>query len=265
MGIIIAMLSIALAQIHIQLGNPAANLDATTAWIAEAARRGCQLVVFPELWSTGYDLENSKQHASEIEGGIFPNIAALARKHRIMVGGSTLERSGDEVYNTFTLHHADGSLAGSYRKIHLFQPMQEDEWLEPGDRLAQVSLPGIDAGLAICYDLRFPELFRSYALMGCQIVLVSAEWPARRIEHWKVLARARAIENQMFIAAVNRVGESKGERFGGYSAVIAPDGSVLAEGETSEGLITAQIDVDLISHTRKNFSILSDRRPDSYR
>ncbi len=256
--------TLSLAQTPIALGDPAANFERVQAWTVEAARRGSGLVVFPELWSTGYDLENWQRHASPPGEGMFAKLAALARENKIAIGGSVLEARDGRAYNAFALYDASGALLATYRKVHLFRLMDEDQWLAPGDRLELVEAVWGLTGLGICYDLRFPELFRSYALRGARLMLLPAEWPSRRAAHWHTLLRARAIENQMFVAGCNCVGESKGEHFGGGSAVIDPWGEAVIEGGSSEALLTAEIDLALVDTVRQRIPVFEDRRPDIY-
>lgn len=256
---------ISLGQINIQLGDPAANFAKVREWTAEAARRGSALVLFPELWSTGYDLENWPQYATPLGQGLFADLSALAREQHIALGGSILEARHDRAYNTFTLFGPDGELLAAYRKLHLFKLMDEHQWLAPGEAPTLAETPWGRAGLAICYDLRFPELFRRYALAGARLILLPAEWPARRLAHWRTLIRARAIENQLFVAACNRVGDSKGETFGGGSALIDPWGETLTEGDTAEALLTAELDLAKVDDIRARIPVFLDRRPEVYR
>ena len=261
---------ISLGQFDIQLGAPQENLARVSTLAAQANQRESQFLLLPELWSTGYDLENWPMHAAPLEQGFFAEMAGLARAHRLWLGGSLLERRGSQAYNTFVLYDSLGELAACYRKIHRFRLMDEDQWLGAGDRPVLASLkltedaPTLKAGLAVCYDLRFPELFRSYALQGAELILLPAEWPAARLEHWQVLLRARAIENQCFIAAVNRVGVSKGEAFGGHSQVIDPWGRVLLQGGTEPELLTVDLDLGEAARVRRQIPILEDRQPDAY-
>lgn len=256
--------TLSLAQTDIALGDPEANFERIRAWTVEAARRGSALVVFPELWSTGYDLENWQRHASAPGEGMFARLSALAREHHIALGGSVLEARAGRAYNAFALFDADGHALATYRKVHLFRLMDEEKWLAPGERLELVEAEWGLTGLAICYDLRFPELFRSYALRGARLVVVPAEWPSRRAAHWKALLRARAIENQMFVAGCNRVGETKGEHFGGGSAVIDPWGEAVIEGGAAPTLLTTEVDLGEVERVRQRIPVFEDRRPDVY-
>lgn len=257
-------LQISLIQMDIHLGQPQENFERAAAFTSEAAHLGSDLVLLPELWVTGYALERVTELASPIGEGTFQRMATLARKHGIALGGSSLELDGGKVYNTFVLYHSDGCLMAAYRKVHLFRLMDEHLWLSPGGSLVNAGFPWGLTGLAICYDLRFPEMFRRYAAEGALLVLVPAEWPASRQAAWRTLLRARAIENQFFVVGVNRVGESKGEIYGGASAVIDPQGRTIIEGGDQEALLTAELDLDEVERTRKLIPILQDRRLDLY-
>lgn len=257
-------LTVSLGQMHLHLGQPEKNLERVRQWAAEAARRGSDVALFPELWPTAYDLERWPEHASPLGQGMFARIAALAREHHIAIAGSILEAREGKAFNTFALYDAQGNLAGTYRKIHLVPMLDEHQWLAAGDHIELVEAAWGLTGLAICYDLRFPEMFRKYALGGARLVLLPAEWPSKRAAHWRTLIRARAIENQFFVVACNRVGESEGEQFGGESAIIDPWGEAVIEAGDAEALLTAEIDLGLVDDVRARVPVFKDRRPDVY-
>jgi predicted amidohydrolase len=250
---------------HLKLGQPEQNFARVRAWTAEAARRGSQLVVFPELWPTAYDLENWQKHADPMGEGMFAQLSALAREHRIAIASSVLEVKDGRAYNTFGLYDAQGALLGTYRKVHLVPMLDEPKWLAAGDQLTLAEAEWGLTGLGICYDLRFPEMWRKYALGGARLFILPAEWPSRRTYHWQTLLRARAIENQVFVAACNRVGESKGEVFAGKSALIDPWGEAVVEGgPEAEALLTAEIDLAKVDDIRQRIPVFKDRRADLY-
>ncbi len=263
-------LTISLVQMDCELGRPKENFERAGAWVAEASRRGSQLVVLPELWSTAYDLENAAVYASSLggrgrAGNWFSRFAKLAKAQRVWLTGSILEVQADGCfYNCMPLYAPDGALKGVYRKVHLFSLMDEDRYLAPGQGATLLDLPWGKTGLAICYDLRFPELFRRYAVYGARLVILPAEWPCVRREHWRTLLRARAIENQCFVAGCNRVGISKGTDFCGLSAVADPWGDVLVEGGDGEELLTVTVDLALADEARQTMPVLTDRRPELY-
>jgi predicted amidohydrolase len=256
---------ISLAQMDVVLGNPDQNLAKARPLAAEAASRGSQLLVLPELWSTGYDLENAARYAASIDQGIFNDVAALAEKYHLHILGSNLSLFAPGKFgNTAVLFGPQGDNLAIYTKIHLFRLMAEHQFLWPGDHPTLAETPWGKAGLAICYDLRFPELFRAYALQGAKMVLLPAEWPRPRLEHWQVLLRARAIENQMYIIACNRVGSSKENAFFGHSAIIDPWGETVIEAGEDETLVTARIEIDLVDQVRAKIPVFQDRRPSVY-
>ena len=258
-----------LVQMDCFFGDPARNFERAEGFVDEAARRGSDLVVLPELWSTAYDLENADAYASPLancakDPGWFGRFATMARDNGVWLTGSLLERRGGQFYNTMALYDPQGSLAAAYSKIHLFQLMNEHQHLAPGETRALHELPWGCTGLAICYDLRFPELFRRYALDGARLIILPSEWPHPRRMHWRTLLRSRAIENQCFIAACNRVGTTEGVTFFGSSAVIDPWGETLIEGGETETLLTVRIDLDTVEATRSKIPIFADRRPELY-
>lgn len=258
-------LTISLGQMDVLLGQPELNLAKVRAMCAEAAKRGSDWVLFPELWSTGYDLENAGTHATATDQGVFAAMAQLAQEHHLYLLGSCLSRLGEGGYgNTLVMFAPDGSVVGEYSKIHLFRLMEEDQFLTSGNQPVLAETPWGKVGLTICYDLRFPELFRSYALQGAKVVVVPAEWPHPRLPHWQILLRARAIENQLFIVACNRVGSSKNSHFFGHSTLINPWGETVIAGGEEETLLTATIDTELVDTVRAKIPVFADRRPNLY-
>ena len=257
-------LTISLAQMEFQFGEVEANFARAEQWIAEASGRGSDLVLLPELWASGYDLENWERYAAPLGEGDFKRVTDLAQKHRIAIGCSLLEEKDGRAYNTFTLSGPKGETWGVYRKIHRFRLLQEEKWLGAGDQLVLAQTPWGRTGLSICYDLRFPEMFRPYAVAGSCLTLIVAEWPERRVAHWSKLLQARAIENQMFVAGVNKVGVSQGVNLGGRSAIVDPWGVPLVEGDDTEALLTAEIDLREAEKARRYIPVLRDRQPDIY-
>jgi predicted amidohydrolase len=259
-------LRVALGQMDIVLGDPAANLRTVQDLAAQAADGSAQMLLLPELWGSGYDLTRAPELADELNTGLFASVAALARHYRLAICGSLLEwdADGQRAYNTATLYDPDGALRGRYRKIHRFGLMDEDRYLGAGDDAPLLGMSWGDTAMAICYDLRFPELFRRYALDGARVILLPSEWPSQRIEHWRTLVRARAIENQCFVVACNRVGADRANSFGGHSAVVDPWGNVLVEGSGEAALLHATLDLELVADARRRIPVWNDRRPELY-
>jgi omega-amidase len=257
-------ITISLAQMNIRLGQPEENFSCAAKMISEAYHRGSQMVILPELWTSGYDLTNRAQY-SRLNVNVLAQIQDLAQEFKLWVGGSTIREEDGKYYNSFSLHSPEAAALIRYDKLHLFPLMDEHLWFAPGGHRQLAALPAVSAGLEICYDLRFPELARCYALEGAKLLLIPAEWPAARIVNWQILLRARAIENQVFVAACNCVGKSGAELFGGRSALIAPNGDVLAEASGSEEeLLTAEIDLNLVDTVRTAIPVYQDRRPEVY-
>jgi predicted amidohydrolase len=259
------IMTMTLAQMDVKIGDQASNLATVRSMTAAAAQEGADLIVFPELWPTGYDLEAAASYATEIHAGMFATVAGIARQHGIAIAGSQLSLLGEGQHgNTAVYFDKEGRALGSYSKIHLFRLMDEDQYLTAGSSLAMVDTIWAKMGLAICYDLRFPEMFRSYALDGAQAVILPSEWPDPRKHHWLTLLQARAIENQMFLIACNRVGTSGETNFFGHSCVVDPWGEFIILADEKEGLWTAEIDFSLVSAVRQKIPVFADRRPDLY-
>lgn len=258
-------LSVCLGQMQIKLARVEDNLATAERMIGEAAAHNADLIVLPELWSTGYDLENAGDYADELGVGMFAHLSDIARANSIDVFGSVLERRGQQIMNCAAYYDSDGGLGAVYRKIHLFRLFDEHKWLGEGETPATLAFPWGAAGLSICYDLRFPELFRRYAVaQGAKLMLLCAEWPLIRVEHWRTLLVARAIENQCFVVATNSCGDTGGTVFGGHSMVIDPWGKVIVEAGENECLLTTEIDLDEVDRVRQQIPVFEDRRPDAY-
>ena len=260
-------LQVAIGQMDIVLGDAQANLQTVQDLAARAAAQGSQLLLLPELWGSGYALEQAGELADELNTGLFAAVASLARHYRLAICGSLLEwdPAAQRAYNTATLYDADGAMRGSYRKIHRFGLMDEDRFLGAGEETPVFRMPWGPTSLEICYDLRFPELFRRYVLDGARLILMPSEWPSPRIEHWRTLLRARAIENQCYVVACNRTGSDRSNTFGGRSAAIDPWGAVLVEGGDAPELLGAAVELQLVDEIRSSIPVWNDRRPDLYR
>jgi omega-amidase len=260
----VAKLNISLAQMNIALGDTRKNFNTMEKLTEEAARRGSHLVVFPELWSTGMALKQAQELASVLNSGMFAQFSTVATQNKISICGSMLEKRGEQVYNSGAFFAPNGRMMGVYRKIHLFGLMEEDKYLHPGSSPLTIDLPWGTTSLAICYDLRFPELFRRYAVEGSRLILLPAEWPLERIDHWRTLVQARAIESQCYIIATNAVGQTGETVYGGHSMIVDPWGKIVVEAGESEMMATAEIELDVVEEVRDYMPVLKDRRPDLY-
>ncbi len=257
------MIRTAIIQFDIRRGDVERNLRIAKRRIATLAKEGTRLVLLPEMWSTGFANERLKE-LSETTPRVLEDLSRVARKQRLTIIGSLPEKRGGKVYNTAYVVDRDGSVAGTYRKVHLFSLTGENRYFEPG-RKAVVSKTSLGLiGLIICYDLRFPELCRSIALRGATIVGVMAQWPAERVAHWEVLLRARAVENQLFVLGANRCGRDGDLVYAGHSRIISPDGEIMARGGKGTATLSATIDLRVVERTRKHIPCLKERMPEAY-
>ncbi len=256
--------TITLAQMEFRFGDPETNFQRVKKWALKAKEAKADILLFPELWASGYDLENCDIYAQPLDEGLFLKMAELAQQHTLAIGCSLLEKGREGIYNTFSLFGKDGRLIDYYRKVHLFRLLEEEKWLQAGNELVLADAPWGKTGLSICYDLRFPEVFRAYALAGAKLILMVAEWPETRIGHWRNLLRARAIENQIYLAAVNKVGQSQGAVLGGRSGIIDPWGERVVEGGQGEELLAAEIDLGKADQAREKIPVFRDRHPYAY-
>ena len=257
-------LTLALAQMAVDEDAREVNFRRAAEMVASAARAGAALVLLPELWGCGYSAAHFPACADALDEGLFARMAALAAAYRIAVGGSHVERHGERLYNTFALYGPDGRRWGIYRKVHRFLPLGEGV-LTAGDAVGLVETPWGAAGLAVCYDLRFPEMFRVQRSAGVPWLLLVAAWPLSRVAHWNALLRARAVENQAFVVAVNRAGRQGETRFGGHSVVLTPRGEVVAQAGKDEALVLAGVDLSQAGAYREAFPVWAHRRPEAYR
>jgi len=255
----------------------AANLEKAEKLVARAAATGADVVVLPEKWNAIGESDTLHAAAEPLEGGeTVETMAGLARAHGItLVGGSIAElREGHEkLSNTSIAFGPDGEILGVYRKIHLFDVevegnvYRESEAEEPGEEPVVVRGEGWPIGLTVCYDIRFPELYRILALEGAELVTVPAAFtvPTGR-DHWHVLMRARAIENQYYVAAPGQVGETRpGKPSYGRSLIVDPWGIVLAQAPDEETVISAELDRARLQKIREKLPSLKNRQADAYR
>ncbi|WP_321393901.1 carbon-nitrogen family hydrolase [uncultured Desulfuromusa sp.] len=249
-------------QFNISLGYIDANLDTATAALQRVAQQGARLAVLPEMWSCGYDYRNLTELAKETPR-VLEEMQKECLKLDLVTVGSLPELEDDRIYNTAYVIDK-GEIVGSYRKLHLFSTMHEDRFLSSGDHSLVIDTSIGRLGIAICYDLRFPELFRKLALAGAEIICIPAEWPKPRQEHWKTLLRARAIENQLFVIAANCCGIQGKLDFTGLSQLISPLGDVLQIAAEENIELVAKLDFSEMESYRKKIDILNDRRADVY-
>ncbi|MFC8914238.1 carbon-nitrogen family hydrolase [Streptomyces sp. NPDC057116] len=229
-----------------------------------AEQRGvADLVILPELWPVGaFAYDSFEAEAEPLDGPTHRAMAKAAADASVWLhAGSIVERAPDgALYNTALVFSPSGDLVTTYRKIHRFGFDQgEAVLMSAGDELVTVPVPGLPLGVATCYDLRFPELFRGLVDAGALAFAVPAGWPERRRDHWTLLARARAVENQAYVLACCTAGTHAGVPQAGHSIVVDPWGEVLAEAGEAEEVLTVDLDPDHVAATRDRFPALKDR------
>ncbi len=250
-------------QLDIKKGKIEPNLQNACNGIRRLSERGADLVVLPEMWSCGFDHSHLKTHAEKTPE-ILDILSYLSKTAGLMIAGSMPETCEGGLYNTLYLIDRNGRVAGAYRKIHLFGPNKENTYFKAGNQAQVCETSAGPIGLMTCYDLRFPELCRVLALCGARMVIVSAQWPESRIDHWDILLRARAIENHIFIVAANRCGQDDALRFPGRSQIIAPTGKILARLDQAEAEATATLAFADVITSRRPFNCLQERAPSAY-
>ncbi|HKD11823.1 MAG TPA: carbon-nitrogen family hydrolase [Thermoanaerobaculia bacterium] len=255
-------LRIALVQMDLAWEDPPENHRRARRLLEEARDRGARLALLPEMFSTGFSMET--EAIAQPRGGPsekFLEEASSALK--IWTIASLPEASGPRPYNMCIVSSPSG-IAARYAKIHPFSYAGEHEHYAAGDRVVTVEIEGVRVTPLVCYDLRFPEPFR-VAAAETDLFAVVANWPEPRREHWRTLLRARAIENQAYVAGVNRVGDGGGAHYAGDSALVAPLGETLAEGDDRERVLVADVEPEKAAKLRARFPALQDRRPEAYK
>lgn len=241
--------------------DPASRRAAMVHSVREAG--WADLIVLPELWTVGYFAFDEYVAAAEpLQGPTLAMLADAARSvNAHVVLGSFIERSPDGLHNTTAVIDPRGRLLATYRKVHVFGYGSREIELVTGGTEPVVVDTGVGRlGLAICYDLRFPELFRALVDRSAQVFVVPAAWPGSRTEHWRLLLRARAVENQAYVVACNGAGDSAGTLLGGFSAVVDPWGETVGEAGLEPTTLRAVVELDRLDACREDFPALADRR-----
>jgi predicted amidohydrolase len=250
-------------QFDVKFGQIDANLATVLEEIDFLAKQKAELALLPEIWSSGFDNPHMAAHA-ERTPAILKALCDAAASHQMILAGSLPQAKGGKIYNTHYLVDADGSVAGAYQKVHLFSLTDEHKYFAAGNRAVVCQTAIGPVGLMVCYDLRFPELCRRLALDGAGLVLVPAQWPLVRIAAWNALIKARAIENQLFMAAVNRCGNDRNQEYGGHSQVVSPTGEIYAMVEKGACSLCAEIDFAEMERVRARMPCLKERVPEAY-
>jgi predicted amidohydrolase len=254
---------VAIAQLRIDDGESAVDRIQRVAGVVRA-QAGVDLVVLPELWLPGaFGYHQLEPSAAALPGPAISAVASAAREiGAFVLAGTVVEIDEGKLHNTAVLLGPTGEIVHSYRKVHLFGfDHGEAVMLTAGTDVSTYPI-GDFATMAMttCYDIRFPELYRLFVDAGAELVIVPAGWPAARLDHWLLLLRARAVENQLFVIGCNQVGTQEGVVLGGHSLVVDPWGRIVAEAGAEEEIVTVDIDLALVAKTRAEFPVLRDRR-----
>ena len=261
-------MKIAAAQISCAPGDLKANARKIRDFSAQAKKSGNDLIVFPEMVDTGYSMPAIQEHATPWNEGAVPKLQETAKELSIAILAGVSDRDSSRVYNSQALIDANGKIIAKYRKTHLVTaaPLDERPYFTAGDGFASCKIDKFNLGLGICYDLRFPEFYRTLAVNhGTNVLINSSAWPFPRVEHLRILALARAIENQSYLILANRVGTDDGVTFCGTSAIIDPYGVIIASASADrEELIQAELSEEVIASVRNRMAVFAHRRRDLY-
>ncbi|MGA9085318.1 MAG: nitrilase-related carbon-nitrogen hydrolase [Methanoregula sp.] len=243
--------------------SPEQTLKKAELVFCEVARAGAALISFPEQFATGWDPVSDK-NIEDFTGTTVTGLRRLAEEYSIAVIGSFRETFSPKPRNTAIAIGRNGEILATYAKIHLFSPGHEDLKFTSGSGLATFSIEGIRFGLAICYDLRFPELFRLYRHKEVHAVVVPAAWPKSRLQYWELFIQSRAAENQMYVAGVNTTGTTPVDSYTGASMTADPCGTRIARAGDGNELLYYEIDPFVVERARRDFPVDNDRRDALY-
>jgi len=262
------MMKIAAAQIACAIGDITANLAKIRDFSERAKGDGAEWIVFPEMADTGYVMSVIRAQATPWAEGAVPELKRIAKDLALGIICGVAERDGESIYNSQVVINAKGEIAGKYRKTHLFSPppVEEHKCFAAGNCTASLAAGEFRFGFSICYDLRFPELYRKLATdEKANVFILSSAWPFPRVEHFRILATARAIENQSYVIVSNRVGKDGGVPFCGSSAIIDPYGVAIASASADrEELLVSKISLENLQSVRDRMPVFADRRGDLY-
>lgn len=254
-------LRIHLFQFPTVAGQPLMTLARVQARLGHFSPRAGDWLLFPEMWPSGFSLANAPRLREETEA-CFSWLRSYARRFKVYLAGSMLELSGRRGFNRAYVIGPAGRLKAAYRKIHLFEHGGEHRYFSPGKTATLLASSWGKIGLAICYDLRFPELFRQLSRKGAKVFLVPSAWPRERIDHFSSLLKARAIENQAYVVGVNKVGPGFHRTpliYGGHSAAFDPWGRCITEMDARAGLRSVELDMAYLKEIRRRYPFLRSR------
>jgi omega-amidase len=249
---------IAIAQMHIALGDKKANLEKISVFSSKAAEQDASFICFPEYFSTGSIPEKFKELAETIPGDTTNKLSEIAEKNKINIIGSLAEKTDKNLYNTAVMIDSKGEIKAKHRKIHLF--LDEANFLAHGNKCSVVETEYGKIGLIVCYDAVFPEVSRKLAINGAKIIFIPANWPDPFMPQWMLASSARALDNQLWVVAVNRCGKDKRFSYFGKSRIVNPYGDILCECNGKEEIIISEIDMNKSDEFKSVVNFLNDRQ-----
>lgn len=258
------MKHIGIIQADTVVGDVVHNMDHMEELIRKAVRKPTDILVLPETWNTGFIAKDELKEMANGQEAI-EMVQALAKEYHVnVVAGSVAYVENDKLYNRTAIINDGGEIISTYDKMHGFSPAKEDQYFTGGTQIHQFEIAGLKGSSVTCYDIRFPELIRMSALQGIDILFVPAQWPITRLSHWQILNQARAIENQMYLCAVNGVGKIGKLPMAGHSMMIDPLGEILIDLGETERIQHIAIDETAVEALRAKFHVYQDRRPELY-
>lgn len=255
-------------QFHPTVGDIDGNLKKIALMVNRAAKAGSKLVVLPEICDIGYELKAIAGHARTFPNESTETLSDIARSNNVAIVAGLAEKKSEGLFNASVVFDATGKIVAKYYKTHLcpIPPLNEPTVFKYGPFISDVTdVAGLKLGLTICYDIRFPEVYRKLAVAGAQVIANPSAFPRMRVEQLEICVRARAIENQIFMVSSNFCGTVGGLELGGRSMVVDPNGGILAKAnETDEEIVTADVDLDEIERSRKERPVFTQRRTELY-
>lgn len=259
-------MKVAALQMNVEFSSPEKNIATLYRLVTKAMEQHPDVLLLPELWRLGFYPRPILELADPDGAQVRKILADLARRFQVnIVGGTIADAIGEQVYNTCYIFDRSGHLTATYHKAHLFTPSGEADDFTAGDSLVTFMLDGVRCGIAVCYDLRFPEMIRRLALEDIAVLFLPAAWPLSRLIHWQTLLRARAIENQIFVVACNEAGSSPDGQLAGHSAIIDPWGEILASADENEAVIHANLRPIIRAQIKESINVFADRQEKLYK
>ncbi|MBU4483910.1 carbon-nitrogen hydrolase family protein [bacterium] len=242
------------------------NLAKIVRLVDKAAKNKPDLILLPEVSDTGYVLKNISELASEYPNESTNTMSSLAQKHSVIIVAGLLEKKEGKIYNNAVIFNRSGKMVAKYSKTHLcdIPPFNETAFVTPGNEIKVFEIEGVVIGLTICFDIRFPEIYRKLTLDGAQLILHQAAFPTIRVATLDAAVKMRAVENQVFVVSANYFGKHGGCKFAGHTQIVAPGGNIIKMAKRKNQIISAKIDLAEVDRHRNAVPVFYRRREDLY-